>query len=148
MAVLPIVTGKDEPLLRTKTEEVLSVTKEILRLLKDMEETVKDAQGVGLAAPQIGQKLRVCLAKITEGYTPLINPRITWKSEESERMTEGCLSLPGIEVDVRRPREIVLIYLDTKGKPQERKLSNLPARIVQHEIDHLDGVLIVDYVDI
>lgn len=110
-----------------------------------MEQTLIDVEGLGLAAPQVGLSLRLCLAKIGARITPLINPSITWKSTEQDIAEEGCLSLPGISVNVKRATHIIVQFIDTKGKSQERKLSNLSARIVQHEVDHLDGILIVDY---
>ena len=110
-----------------------------------MEQTLIEVEGLGLAAPQVGASLRVCLAKISSRFIPLINPIITWKSDDQANAEEGCLSLPGISVEVPRAVHIIVQFLDTKGILQERKLSNLSARIVQHEIDHLDGILIVDY---
>ena len=145
MAALPIVTGADTPVLRVKTAKVPKVTKDIAKLLKDMEDTVKAADGLGLAAPQIGQSLRLCLAKIGGKLTALVNPIVTWKSAETATAEEGCLSLPGLWRDVTRPTSIVVTFMDAKGKPQERKLADLDARVVQHEVDHLEGKLIVDY---
>lgn len=145
MAVLPIVTGAENPVLRAKTAKVPQVTKDVLKLVKDMEDTVTSADGLGLAAPQIGVSQRVCLAKIGGKLLALINPDITWKSDETAVAEEGCLSLPGLWRDVVRPVEIVVQFTDTKGKPQERKLREIDARVVQHEVDHLDGKLIVDY---
>lgn len=145
MAVLPIVIGENAPVLRTKTAPVPKVTKEILHLLKDMDDTVRDAGGAGIAAPQIGKSLRLCIALLNGKYIPLINPEIIWRSEEKDSMEEGCLSLPKIWVPIIRPIRITLKYTDTKGKEQERKLEGFNARVVQHELDHLDGILIVDY---
>lgn len=145
MAVLPIVLGADTPILRAKTKKVPAVTKDILKLIKDMNATVKHAEGAGLAAPQVNRSERVCLALINGKMTPLINPDITWKSEETVKMEEGCLSLPGINVDVPRAVEVRLTYLNEKGEAQERHLHDFDARVVQHEVDHLDGVLMTDY---
>lgn len=145
VTVLQILTGKDHPLLRAKTKKIPKVTKEILKLIKDMQETMAKAEGVGLAAPQVGQSLRLCLAMVEGKLIPLINPKITWKSKEMYVDQEGCLSLPGIWLDITRSKEIVLTYTDHKGKPQEKKLMDFSARVVQHEVDHLDGILIVDY---
>ena len=145
IAALKILIGQDQPILRTKTKRVEKVTKEILKLIKDMEETTKVADGLGLAAPQIGQSLRLCLVKMNGRLTPLINPDIHWKSAETDVVEEGCLSLPNTWIDVRRPTGIIVRYTDAKGTAQERKLEGMTARIVQHEVDHLDGVLIVDY---
>ena len=146
MSVLPILIGQDHPILRAKTKKIPKVTKDILKLIKDMAETMAQADGVGLAAPQIGQSIRLCLAMVEGKITPLINPKITWKSKETYIDQEGCLSLPGVWLDISRSKEIVLKYTDHKGKPQEKKLMDFSARVVQHEVDHLDGILIVDYV--
>lgn len=145
MPSLPILTGLDNPVLRRKTERVPKVTKKVLKLLKDMNASMKAANGVGLAAPQIGELLRVCIAQIGGKPVPLINPDITWKSDETAIDEEGCLSLPGIWLPVPRSTEITLKYLDEKGQEQERRLQQFDARVVQHEVDHLEGVLIVDY---
>jgi peptide deformylase len=145
MSLLPLVTGADSPILRSKTQEVPQVTKEIKKLIKDMQETMIKEEGVGLAAPQVGRTERLCLARINGKITGLINPQITWRSEETKVDEEGCLSLPKIYVKVPRAIEITVEYLDESGSAQERRLSGLDARIVQHELDHLEGVLIVDY---
>lgn len=146
MAVLPIITGKDAKVLRKKTVAVPKVTKDVLALLRDMHDTTQAADGLGLAAPQVGVSQRLCLARLHGRLTPLINPVITWRSTSLETGEEGCLSLPGIYVPVTRAKAIVVRYLDGKGKEQERKLEGMDARVVQHEVDHLDGILIVDYV--
>ena len=138
MAVLPIVTGADNPILRTKTKPVAKVTKELQKLFKDMEETTRAADGLGLAAPQIGLSHRVCLVRINGRFTPLVNPQITRRSAETEMAEEGCLSLPEIWVQVPRSVSIVVRYLDARGKEQERMLEHMEARIVQHDVDHLD----------
>jgi peptide deformylase len=145
MAVLPIITGADSPVLRTKTKPVTKVTKEILKLLRDMQETTVKADGLGIAAPQIGQSLRMCIVRINGKLMPMVNPHITHKSVEMEYAEEGCLSLPNIWLQVPRSTSITVQYLDGKGKEQERMLENLDARVVQHEVDHLEGKLIVDY---
>jgi len=145
MAVLPIITGADNPTLRSKTKKVPHVTKDILRLIKDMEATVISADGLGLAAPQVARLERVCIVKIGGKLTPLINPDITFRSEDSEVAEEGCLSLPNIWLPVPRSVSIVVKYVDPKGEEQERMLEHMDARVVQHEVDHLEGKLIVDY---
>ncbi len=146
MAVLNILTGEHHPILRKKTEKVPAVTKKILKLIRDMEQTMKAANGVGLAAPQVGLSLRICLGVVNDKITPLINPQITWKSEEIAIDEEGCLSLPGVWLTIPRSVTITLTYTDEKGRSQERQLSGFDARVVQHEVDHLDGVLITDRV--
>ena len=147
MSVLPIIIGADQKILRTKTKLVPKVTKEIKKLLKDMTATMKNADGVGLAAPQVGLSYRICIAMIEDKLTALINPKITKRSKEMEFDQEGCLSLPEVWVQVPRAVEITVKYTDQNGKEQERKLSHFSARVVQHEVDHLDGVLIVDYIE-
>ena len=146
MAVLTIITGADNPMLRTKTKPIEKVTKKLLKLIKDMGKTMEAAQGVGLAAPQVSESVQLCLVPINGKVTPLINPDITWKSKETAIDEEGCLSLPNIWLPVPRSVDIHLSYLDQEGKKQERKLSAFEARVVQHEVDHLNGVLIVDYI--
>ena len=145
MAVLPIITGADNPILRGKNKPAEKVTKKLLQLIKDMEKTMEAAQGVGLAAPQVGQSLQLCLVPINGKVTPLLNPVVSWKSKEWALDEEGCLSLPNIWLPVPRSVDIILQYMDHEGKKRECKLSAFEARVVQHELDHLDGVLIVDY---
>ena len=145
MSVLPIIIGADQKILRTKTKLVPKVTKEIKKLLKDMAATMKSADGVGLAAPQVGLSHRICIAMIEGKLVALINPKITKRSKEMEFDQEGGLSLPEVWVQVPRAIDITVKYVDQNGKEQERKLSHFSARVEQHEIDHLDGILIVDY---
>lgn len=145
MAILPIIIGQDNPMLRQKTVKIVKVTKEIKELAKNMAETMIEANGVGLAAPQVNSNVRMCLAPINGQVRALINPKITSKSKETNVDEEGCLSLPGIYLPVSRHTVITLTYTDINGKAQERKLEGFEARVVQHETDHLDGVLIVDY---
>ena len=139
MSVLPIEKGADNPILRKKGAKVQKVTKTLQKLIKDMHDTVKAADGAGLAAPQIGRSLQLCLALIDGRMTVLVNPKITSKSDEMETEEEGCLSLPGLTVS------ITVQYMDVAGKTQERRLERFDARAVQHEVDHLNGVLLVDY---
>ncbi len=145
MPILPIVTGEKTPILRAKTKPVLKVSKDILALIADMEETTVNAKGAGLAAPQVNRSERICLAMIDRKLTPLINPEITWRSKETDSMEEGCLSLPDVWLHVVRSTEIVVQFLGKNGKKRELKLSGFNARVVQHEVDHLDGVLITDH---
>lgn len=145
MAVLPILTGEKNPVLRAKTKKIPRITKGILKLLKDMEETAQSSNGAGLAATQIGRSERICIARIGQKLTALINPEIPWISTTLESAEEGCLSLPDIWLYIPRPSEVILRYMSLEGKKIELKLSGWDARVVQHEVDHLDGVLIVDY---
>ncbi len=150
MAVLPILTGADNPVLRTPTTPVPGVTKKLKKLLKDMVATMEAANGVGIAAPQVGSSDRVCIVTLggpgSGKPLALINPRITRRSEDVAMDEEGCLSLPGVWLKIPRATSITLAYQDESGKAQERQLADFDARVVQHEVDHLDGVLIVDYV--
>lgn len=145
MALLPILKGADNPILRKKGAKVHEVTKALKKLIKDMYATVKAEDGAGLAAPQVGQSLQLCLALVEGKMIVLINPEIVWKSKETETQEEGCLSLPKLQVKVTRPVSITVKYLNEQGILEERKLSDFSARTVQHEMDHLKGVLLVDY---
>ncbi|MBI3618860.1 peptide deformylase [Candidatus Peregrinibacteria bacterium] len=144
IAILPILIGADHPALRIKTKPIAKVTKKISKLIKDMEETMKVANGVGLASPQVGETVRLCLAPINGKLTALINAQIARSSLETTVEEEGCLSLPNTWVPVRRSTEIVLTYMDESGKKQERRVKDFDARVIQHEVDHLDGILITD----
>lgn len=145
MPALPIVTGQDTPVLRAKTKRVTVVTKDILKLIKDMTDTVIDAEGAGIAAPQVGRSERLCIALIGRKLTPLINPEIIWMSKETVIAEEGCLSLPQVWINVSRSKDIVVRYQTLAKKERELKLSDMDARVVQHETDHLEGILIVDH---
>ncbi|MDD5055903.1 MAG: peptide deformylase [Candidatus Peribacteraceae bacterium] len=145
MPILPIITGASTPILRTKTKPVPKITKAILGLVADMAETMVAAKGAGLAAPQVSRTERICIAMIGGKLTPLINPVVTWKSEAIEVAEEGCLSLPEIWLQIPRSVEIIVTFLSPEGKKRELKLEHFDARVVQHEVDHLEGKLIVDY---
>lgn len=145
MAVLPLIIGEKNPVLRAKTKEVKKVTKDIVKLLMDMEDTLIEAKGAGLAAPQVGRHERICLAVLEQKVIPLINPHITWKSDTTAIAEEGCLSLPELWVNVSRSTEIVVEFMAPNGKKLELKLSGFDARVVQHEVDHLEGILITDH---
>lgn len=146
MAVLSIITGQEQSILRTKTKKVTRVTREILKLVKDLEETTIASKGAGLAAPQVNRTERICVAMIARKLTPLINPEIIWKGPIMETAEEGCLSLPDVWLNITRPTEVIIRFMAANGKQRELKLQGFNARTVQHEIDHLDGVLIVDHV--
>lgn len=145
MAIRVIIIGAENPVLRTKTEKVSTFGKDLQKLVRDLLETVEHVKGAGLAAPQIGDKRAVCVAKVGGKFLPLINPKIFWKSDEEVLGEEGCLSLPEIWLFIPRATEIVLRFQNEKGKEQERRLMGFDARVVQHEVDHLHGKLIVDY---
>lgn len=145
MPVVAIVTGEDHPSLRAKSKVVESFGKETQKTVDNLLDTVESAEGVGLAAPQIDVRQRLLVAKVGDVYLPLINPEIVWKSDQIVMGEEGCLSLPNVWLMVPRATEIVVKFFDRKGKEQERKLADFNARVVQHEVDHLDGILITDY---
>ena len=133
------------PVLRQKAQPVTQVTKKIRRLVKDMIETMGAAEGVGLAAPQVGIGQRVIVVDVGEGPIAIINPEIQ-ETAGTEVDVEGCLSIPGVYGYVNRALQVVVTGIDEMGKPIRVKGENLLARALQHEIDHLDGVLFIDKV--
>ncbi len=154
MSLLPILIIPD-PVLRQKAAPVNAITAETLRLLENMLETMYHAPGIGLAAPQIGVLQRLAVVDLGErggaedgiisDPLKLINPEIIWRSEDANIYEEGCLSIPGISAEITRPKKVRVRYTDTKGKTQELDADGLLATCIQHEIDHLDGVLFIDY---
>lgn len=149
MALLKVETGTDNQKLRQISQPVRKVDKNILKLIKNMEATMEKESGCGLAAPQVGELLRVVIVMLNqqtdqEVIIPMINPEIVFHSEEMEVGEEGCLSVPDYFDEVKRYKDIVVKYQDAKGREQMLKLSDLNARVVQHEIDHLNGILFVD----
>lgn len=146
--ILKIETGQENPILRKKSEIIREVTKKTMKLIKDMEKTMIEAKGVGLAAPQVGVNLRLILITLdNKKVMPLINPKIISFSEETAVDEEGCLSLPGMWGKVRRPREITVEFQGVKGQKMTMNFEEFEARELQHEIDHLDGVLFTDYLE-
>ena len=143
MAVLPIRTFGD-PALRQRAREVEKVTRPHRQLIKDMIETMREAPGVGLAGPQVGVLERVFVYEVEDDLGALFNPRIVEWSDERFSEEEGCLSLPGLAYDVERSLGVTVEGLDEKGRPVTIEASGLLARVFQHEIDHLDGILFVD----
>ncbi|GAC1333659.1 MAG: peptide deformylase [Beijerinckiaceae bacterium] len=149
MAVRPILSLPDSRL-RLKSDPVARVDDEVRRLMDDMLETMYDAPGVGLAAIQIGVPKRVVVidtAKDEEEPRPLFlaNPEIVWSSEAKRVYQEGCLSIPDFMEDVERPQWVRARFLDRDGKVQEIEADGLLATVLQHEVDHLNGVLFIDY---
>ncbi len=149
MAVLPIITAPDKRL-KLKSEPVKSVDSEIAKLMDDMLETMYLAPGVGLAAPQIGVAKRIIVVdvgKSGEERAPhrMANPELVWTSDELSLYEEGCLSLPEHYADVERPERIRVKYLDETNTEQELEVDGLLATCIQHEMDHLEGVLFVDH---
>jgi len=149
-----------DPVLRRKARPVEKVDDGTRALVRDMIETMRGERGVGLAAEQVGEDIAVCVIEVPpemdrdeQGlfYNPgavmpmaLINPKIVTASRETETAEEGCLSFPGLYAPIERPVEITVEYLDVQGKSQARTFRKFVARAIQHEMDHLDGVLFVD----
>lgn len=149
MALLPIIVAPD-PRLKVKAEPVAEVDAAIAKLMADMLATMYAAPGVGLAAPQVGVSKRVVVVDAApEKSKPrpikLANPEILWASEELFTYEEGCLSLPDEYEEVRRPAKIRVSYLDETNTAREIEAEGLLAVVLQHEIDHLSGVLFVDH---
>jgi peptide deformylase len=140
-----------DPILRQVAEPVTAVTDEVRALMDDMVDTMREEHGLGLAAPQIGLSTRVIVMDCSEedDSDPVIwkmaNPEIIEASEEMVSMEEGCLSIPGYRGEVTRPASVTVRYLDADGKEQDMQASGLLAACVQHEIDHLNGRLFIDY---
>jgi peptide deformylase len=146
MSVREIAMLGDQAL-RTPAVDIQTVDDDLRALIRDMFETMYDAEGIGLAGPQIrvGQRVIVVDVREDDGHPlALINPRILESSRESERAEEGCLSIPGIAGVVERAQRVVVEGLDENGEPVKIEAEGLLARCLQHEIDHLDGVLFVD----
>jgi peptide deformylase len=145
VAIQPIRLFGD-PVLRTTAEPVVDFDKELRRLVQDLTDTMLDAPGAGLAAPQLGVSLRVFTYHVDDELGHLVNPELSL-SEEQQDGLEGCLSLPGLEFDCRRALRVVARGRDQWGEPVTLEGSDLLARAVQHETDHLDGILFVDRLD-
>ncbi len=149
MAVRDILTLPD-PRLRAVADPIEGVDEEVRRLAKDMLETMYAAPGIGLAATQLGVMKRIVVMDLAkEGEPPdpiiMINPEITKFSDETVETEEGCLSIPEIYYEVERPADITVKYTDLEGKTVEKDATDRLAICIQHELDHLDGVLYIDY---
>lgn len=142
MAVYKIVEIGDE-ILKEKAKPVKSISSNIIKLLDNLADTLYNAKGAGLAAPQIGVSKRVVVVDIGEGLYELVNPQIISASGQ-ETDVEGCLSIPGIVGDVTRAATVKVKYLDRHGKEKIVTAKGMLARAMQHEIDHLDGILYID----
>ena len=152
MAVLEIIMVPD-PVLRAKAKKVSKVTPSVQKLLDDMTETMREAPGVGLAGPQVGALQRLIVVEVVKdeeypemqyGFFQLVNPEIVRISKEIEEGTEGCLSIPGFTAEVERFAAVEVRALDRSGKAVKLRARGFLARVLQHEIDHLDGVLYLD----
>lgn len=150
MSVLDIITIPD-PRLKAISKPVATVDDDLRKLMDDMLETMYAAPGIGLAAIQVGVAKRVLVLDLegdADNPQPLymVNPEILWTSEEMHVYNEGCLSVPDQYADVERPRDIKIKYLDYHGKEVEEDMTELFATCVQHEIDHLNGVVFIDHI--
>lgn len=141
-----------DPVLKTKCDPIERIDDEVRALMDDMLHTMYEAEGIGLAAPQIAINKRLLVLDVEQGKdgerdTPMIfaNPEIIWSSEEPNIYNEGCLSIPTHYAEIERPKIVRVKYLDRDGKHQEIEADGLLATCLQHEIDHLDGVLFIDY---
>ncbi len=147
--ILPILKFPNK-VLRAPTQEVaFPLSKEVQKLVKDMADTVRNADGVGLAAPQVGKSFRLAVINLEKNglsLFPLFNPKILKKSLIKVEVEEGCLSLPGIFGMVKRPKKITIEAQNAKGEKIKFTDQAWVARIVQHEMDHIDGKLIIDHI--
>ena len=149
MAILPIITIPD-PVLRKQAEDIERIDSELLKLAQDMLATMYDAPGIGLAAPQIGVSRRLIVMDPSRDEAPkepliMVNPVILERSEEMRTHEEGCLSIPDVVAEIDRPAITRVAYIDEEGKKRERTLEGILSTLVQHEIDHLNGILFIDY---
>lgn len=136
-----------DPVLKSRASEVRTFDESLARLAEEMVETMHEHEGVGLAGNQIGRLKRVLVAEHEDERYVLVNPEISDSSQDAEPSPEGCLSIPGVQVDVERPTSVTVRAQDLDGEYFEVEATGLLARIFQHEIDHLDGVLILDRTD-
>ncbi len=150
MALRPIITLPD-PVLRKKARPVERVDEPLRHLMDDMLATMYDAPGIGLAAPQLGILRRLIVMDPSRDEEPrqpliMVNPVILERSSEMRVHEEGCLSIPEVTAEIERPAITRVGFIDKQGKPQETTLEGIWSTLVQHEIDHLNGVLFIDYV--
>lgn len=147
MSKLLDIAVNPNPLLRQKAEKIEpeEIKKpEFKQLCQDMARTMKEKDGIGLAAPQIGQSIRLVVIASIDGVQTLINPEIIRRSWRKENGEEGCLSLPGLFGFVQRHKNIVCRFIDATGKTRTISAQGMMARVIQHELDHLDGILFID----
>lgn len=145
---MPILIVPD-PVLREKAQPVSKVDDHLRKTFEQMYATMVEAEGIGLAANQVGLLHRIAVVDMQrEGFKTLLmtNPEIVWASEERAVESEGCLSIPGYRADVERPAHIRVRFVDTDNQVQEHEATGLEAACIQHEIDHLDGVLYIDHI--
>ncbi len=132
------------PILRKKAEEVREITEGIKTLALDMAETMTRNQGIGISAPQVGELKRIIVVQTEKGPEIFVNPKIIGKSQGKEITEEGCLSFPGLFLKIKRPKEIEMEAISFNGEKIQIKAQGLLARALEHEIDHLDGILFID----
>lgn len=136
-----------DPVLKTRASPVEGFDGALSHLAEEMLAAMREHEGVGLAANQVGRLKRILVAALEEEEFVLVNPVVVEAAQTTEKELEGCLSIPGIQVEVERPAAVTVSAQDTSGAPLRMEASGLLARILQHEIDHLDGVLILDRTD-
>ncbi|MFA5792788.1 MAG: peptide deformylase [Candidatus Gracilibacteria bacterium] len=146
---LKVEKGTDNKTLRTPSKEIAGATAELKNFAMDMIKTMDEERGVGLASPQVGRNIRMIVCKLNPGekneiILPMLNPEIIEISDATEIGEEGCLSIPGVWGQVERASKIIVRYKNLKNQEQALELVHFNARIIQHEIDHLDGVLFID----
>lgn len=153
MSIIPITVCGDK-ILRKKAAKVIDIDDKAIGLIADMFETMRNANGIGLAANQIGLNKQIFVVDVSpvegyEKYKPmaLINPRIVSRSDETNSIEEGCLSIPDLRTEVIRPKGINISFYDVNLKEHTIEADDLLARVMQHEFDHLQGVLFIDYLD-
>jgi peptide deformylase len=150
MALRDIIILPDKRL-RSVSKPVVAIGDDIRTLVADMFETMYEAPGIGLAAIQVGVPSRVIVMDLSKREAEaeprvFINPEITWSSEEKSLYEEGCLSIPDVHEDVERPARVKIRYLDLDGKPHDEDAEGLFATCIQHEVDHVNGVLFIDHI--
>jgi peptide deformylase len=136
-----------DPVLKTRAAPVETFDDSLARLTQEMLATMRENDGVGLAANQVGRLKRVLVASVEDEDYVIVNPVLSDRSETTERGQEGCLSIPGINVEVDRPTTVTVTGQDASGEPLRIEAQDMLARVLQHEVDHLDGVLILDRTD-
>ncbi|MFA6024015.1 MAG: peptide deformylase [Candidatus Gracilibacteria bacterium] len=146
---IPVEKGTDNTILRTVSTPIRQITADIRKFADEMTKTMWKENGVGIAAPQCGRNIRMAIVRLNPGEKneiifPIINPEILERSEETEEGEEGCLSLPGVWGKVLRASRLTVSYKNLKNQEQTLVLEHFNARIIQHEVDHLDGVLFID----
>lgn len=150
MSIKPLIILPD-PLLRQVSKPVERVDTSLKKFADDMLETMYDAPGIGLAAIQVGEPIRMLVLDVSkeeEGRNPqvFINPEVVWNADAANVHEEGCLSIPDYYAEVERPAEVKVSFVDLKGAKQEIKAEGLMATCLQHEIDHLNGILFIDHI--